>query len=238
VILVTEWSKNAFLNRYPAQPSDKFVLISNGCDLEEFAGLNSMTAAPHNPKFTIVHAGSLNDSENWTRTPAVLFQAVHEILQQQPELAEKLTVAFTNFLPERLRQLVKEMGLSGVVKELGFLSRDKFLRSLKESDLLLTINYEGFSTLIPGKIYEYWAVGGPPILLLSCPGAATSFVERHGLGITVDPSDVAGIQQAILRAYRQSQTAAPLRVRTDGIEEYDRRFLSKRLAEVLRGVAS
>jgi len=233
VILVTEWSKNAFLSRYHGQPSDKFVLISNGCDLEEFTGLNSMTAAPRNSNFTIVHAGSLNDSKSWTRTPAALFQAVQHILQQQPELAEKLTLAFTNFLPEKQRQLAREMGLSGVVKELGFLPRDEFLRRLKESDLLLTINYDGFSTLIPGKIYEYWAVGGPPILLLSCPGAAASFVERHGLGLTAEPSDVAGIQQAILTVYRQSKTAAPLRVSTAGIDAYDRQVLTCKLSQVL-----
>jgi glycosyltransferase involved in cell wall biosynthesis len=233
VILVTEWSKNAFLARYPTQPSDKFVFISNGCDLDEFAVLNSMTAAPRKSNFTIVHAGTLNDSKSWTRTPAALFQAAQHILQQQPELADKLTLAFTDFLPERQRQLVKEIGLSGVVKELGFLPRDEFLRRLKEADLLLTINYEGFSTLIPGKIYEYWAVGGPPILLLSCPGAASSFVERHGLGFTVEPSDVAGIQRAILTVYRQSKTTAPLRVSTAGIEAYDRRALARKLSQIL-----
>jgi glycosyltransferase involved in cell wall biosynthesis len=233
VILVTEWSKNAFLNRYNAQPRDKFVLISNGCDLEEFTGLNSMTAVPRNSNFTIIHAGHLNDSKSWTRTPAALFQAVQHILQQQPELAKKLTLAFTNSLPQKQRQLAKEMGLSGVVKELGFLPRDEFLRRLRESDLLLTINYEGFSTLIPGKIYEYWAIGGPPILLLSCPGAAASFLERHGLGLTAEPWDVAGIQEAILTVYRQSKTAAPLRISTAGIEAYDRQALTDKLAQVL-----
>ena len=184
VILVTEWSKKAFLERYPSEPDEKFVFISNGCDLEEFAVLNSMVIAHRNSKFTIVHAGSLNDSKNWTRSPATLFQAVHYILQQQPELAEKLTLAFTGFLPERQRQLVKELGLSDVVKELGFLPRDELVSYMKEADLLLVINYEGFSTLIPGKIYEYWAIGGPPILLLSCEGAAAEFVEQHNLGIT------------------------------------------------------
>lgn len=233
VILVTEWSKKAFLDRYPTQPSDKFVFISNGCDLGEFAVLNSMTAAPRNPKFTIVHAGSLNDSKNWTRTPAALFQALHHILERQPELVEKLALAFTGFLPERQRRLVEEMGLSAVVSELGFLPRDDLLRLIKASEMLLVINYEGFSTLIPGKIYEYWAVGGPPILLLSCPGAAASFVEQHGLGLTVDPSDVAGIQEAILTVYRQSITAAPLRVSTAGIEAYDRQALTRKLAHVL-----
>ena len=233
VILVTEWSKNAFLDRYPTQPSDKFVFISNGCDLGEFAVLNSMTAAPRNPKFTIVHAGSLNDSKNWTRTPAVLFQALPHILERQPELVEKLTLAFTGFLPERQRRLVEEMGLSDVVTELGFLPRDEFLRRLNEADLLLTINYEGFSTLIPGKIYEYWAVGGPPILLISYPGAATGLVERYGLGVTVEPSDLKGMEQAILTTYLRNQTGAPVRISAAGIEAFDRQALTHSLAKVL-----
>jgi glycosyltransferase involved in cell wall biosynthesis len=238
VILVTEWSKKAFLERYPTQPGDKFIFISNGCDLGEFAVLNSMREAPRNSKFTIVHGGWLNDSKSWTRSPAALFQAVHHILQSQPELAEKLTLAFTGFLPERQRHLVKEMGLSGVVKELGFLPRDEFLRLLAASGMLLVINYEGFSTLIPGKIYEYWAIGGPPILLLSCPGAAANLVEQHSLGLTVDPGDVAGIQQAILRLYCQSNTTAPLRVSTAGIEAYDRQALTYKLAQVLSGICN
>jgi hypothetical protein len=80
-----------------------------------------MVQAPYNSRFTILHAGSLNDSRNWTRTPATLFQAVHQLLQREPDLAEKLTLAFTGVLPERQRQYVEEMGLSGVVRELGFL---------------------------------------------------------------------------------------------------------------------
>lgn len=234
VILVTEGSRNAFLDRYPVEPSDKFVLISNGCDLEEFAVLNdSMPTPPRSPKFTVVHAGSLNDSENWTRSPATLFDAARRILERQPEMAEELRLVFTGFLSERLRQMVRDTGLSDVVKELGFLPHDDLLRLMNAADMLLVINYEGFSTLIPGKVYEYWAVGGPPILLLSCPGAAANLLERYNLGLTVDPLDVDGMQQAILSAYRQSRTALPIRVSTAGIEAYDRRVLTRELAGVL-----
>ena len=153
VILVTEWSKKAFLERYPMQPRNKFILIPNGVDLAEFALLNSMTLAPRSNKFTIVHAGTLNDSGSWKRSVATLFQALHHILQRQPELAEELTLAFTGSLQERPRQLVTEMGLTGVVKELGFLPRDDLLCLMNASEMLLVINYEGFSSLIPGKLY-------------------------------------------------------------------------------------
>jgi glycosyltransferase involved in cell wall biosynthesis len=236
VILVTEWSRNAFLNRYPNLPSDKFVFISNGVDLEEFSLSKSLDATKHDSKFTITHAGSLNDSVNWKRSPAVFFQAVHNIVQRQPELMEELTLAFTGSLPERQRKLVDELGLSRTVKELGFLSQVDFLQLMKASKLLLVINYEGFSTLIPGKIYEYWAIGGPPILLLSCTGAASSLIEQYGLGLTAEPNDVAGIEVAILSVYQKSKSASPMQMSTKGIEAFDRQVLTQKLAKVLFSV--
>ena len=123
-----------------------------------------------------------------------------------------------------------------MVKELGHLQRDEFLRLMKSADLLLAINYEGFSTLIPGKIYEYWAVGGPPILLLSCAGAAQDLIEQKDLGITVPPDDVTAIEEAVLTVYRRRAMGSPMQVSTVGIEEYDRKALSSKLAQTLSDV--
>lgn len=233
VILVTEWSRRAFQDRYPTQPKDKFILISNGCDLGEFVELNSMAPTSHNSKFTIVYTGSLNVSKVWGRSPAGLFQAIQKILQEHPELKENLDFIFAGDLPEEFRELADEMGLSDVIQVLGNLPHNEVPRLTKSADLLLAINYEGWATLIPGKIYEYWAVGGPPILLLSCAGAAAEFVEQHNLGFTVEPYDVDGIHRAILNVYFQSKTATPLRLNTTGIEVYDRQALTCKLVEVL-----
>jgi glycosyltransferase involved in cell wall biosynthesis len=238
VILVTEWSRNAFLDRYSTEPEGKFVFISNGCDLEDFAILKHIPKWPRNSQFTIVHAGLLNDEESWTRSPATFFQAFRHILQKQPELAQKMTLAFTGHLPDGHRRLAEEMGLSSVIKELGHLPRDEFLRLMKSADLLLAINYEGFSTLIPGKIYEYWAVGGPPVLLLSCPGAAWDLIEQKGLGIAVPHDDVRAIEEAVETVYRRYAIGSSMRVSVVGIEEYDRKTLAERLAQTLSEVLS
>jgi glycosyltransferase involved in cell wall biosynthesis len=238
VILVTEWSRKAFLKRYPKQPNDKFVLLPNGCDLEEFAVLHSTTGTPPNSRFTMLHAGTLTDAKHFARSSAPLFQALHSILKREPRLVEDLNLAFTGFLPANQRSLVGQLGLSGIVTELGFLPRAEFLRLMHESDLLVVINYGGFATLIPGKLYEYWAVGGPPILLLSCPGAAASLVEHYSLGVTVEPSDVVGIEDTILRGYRQKKSGLPIRIKTAGIERYDRKALTAQLAQILSGVVN
>lgn len=236
VILVTEWSRNAFLARYPAEPEGKFVFIPNGCDLEDFAARRQVPDLSRRSNFTIVHAGLLNDSQAWTRSPSAFFQALVRIQQDQPELATGLTVAFTGRLPEGYRHLVGEWGLSAIVKELGHLPRTEYVHALQSADLLLAINFDGFSTLVPGKIYEYWAAGGPPILLLSCLGAARDLVERHQLGIAVTPHDVEGIQQALLAVYRRREMGDPMRVNMSGIEKYDRKALASKLAQILSEV--
>jgi glycosyltransferase involved in cell wall biosynthesis len=233
VILVTEPSRNAFVARYPGEPVDKFVFIPNGCDLEDFISLKTVIEPPRDSQFTIVHSGLLNDAEVWRRNPRALFQALCNIRRRYPGLAADLTVAFTGCLPEGYRNMVKAMGLSGVVKEMGHLPREEFVRLLKAADLLLAINYDGFSTLIPGKIYEYWAVGGPPILLLSCQGAAQSLVEKHKLGIAVRPDDVEAIESAVIQVYQQREAGHAPRISTEGIEQYDRKALTRELAQVL-----
>ena len=238
VILVTEWSRNAFVKRYSTMPKDKFVFIPNGCDLDDFTILKQTVNRPRNSEFKIVHAGLLNDSKSWLRSPVTVFQALRHVLQREPDLADKVTLAFTGYLSEENRQLAKEMGLSCVVKELGHLPRDEYIHLMKGADLLLGINYEGLTTLIPGKIYEYWAVGGPPILLLNCQGAAQQLVEKHKLGIVVQPDDVAAIESAVLHVYRQREAGHPMRISTAGIEQYDRKALTKELMQVLSTVVA
>jgi glycosyltransferase involved in cell wall biosynthesis len=184
-------------------------------------------------RFLIVHAGSLSESEDWRRSPEGLFEALQHLCDADAELRRRLTLAFTGRLPQRYRQLVETYGLGDIVEETGHLPREAFGDLLRSADLLLAINYDGAATLIPGKIYEYWMVGQAPILLLSCPGAAESLLVRHGIGTAVEPYDVAGIEHAILQVYRSKLAGHPVRTGTDGIERYERRALTRTLAETL-----
>jgi glycosyltransferase involved in cell wall biosynthesis len=155
------------------------------------------------------------------------------LCNREPGLQDRLTLAFTGQLPERFRQMAARYGLSAQVQEMGHLPREAFVALLKSADLLLAINYDGAATLIPGKIYEYWMVGRAPILLLSCPGAAEGLLGRHEIGTTVDPYDVASIKNAVLDIYRRKASGQPLHITTEGIEQYERRFLTRVLAEAL-----
>lgn len=229
VILVTENSRNAFLSRYSYQPREKFNFIPNGCDLEEFEA--EVADSNDNTVFKIVYAGSLVASKSWERSPAPFFHSIQKLIIQHPNLNNKIKVLFAGEVPEPYQNLIKELGLSETVQCLGNLLHNEVIRLSKSADLLLAIATSGFSTVIPGKIYEYWAVGGPPILLLSLPGAATDLLEKYKLGITVTPMDLDGIQEAILDAYHKKIAGTPLRISKSGIEAFDRRRLTLVLAQ-------
>jgi glycosyltransferase involved in cell wall biosynthesis len=232
VVLVTQASREAFLERYSHQPAEKFVFIANGCDLDDFATVQQIEV-PEHETFRIVHAGLLSMDQGWRRSPEAFFEALHRLAVERPELARRLSVTFTGQLPEPYRQRIQGDGLSGIVHETGFVPHDGFLRLLREADLLLTINYEGFGTLIPGKMYEYWAVGRAPILLLDGQGAARRLVEEHGLGLCAEPDDVEGIVQAIAEVYDKQQAGTPLRIDTTNLEKFDRKALTAQLADLL-----
>jgi glycosyltransferase involved in cell wall biosynthesis len=233
VILVTEQSRRAFATRYPEEPDEKFVLVPNGCDLEDFASVKRNGNRSRDSRFTILHAGLLSETEGWKRNPEALFQALVCIRESYPEVARNLTVAFTGHLPRVYRDMAEAMDLSDIVEEVENLSHDEWVRSMTAADLLLAINYDDWSTIIPAKIYEYWALGGPPILLLSCHGAAQSLVEQHKLGIVVPPYDVEAIQHAVLSVYRRRERGDPIKIDRGSIEGYDRKTLTGKLAQTL-----
>ncbi len=237
VILVTQWSRKAFVARYPSQPAEKFIFIPNGCDLKDFEAVRAMQA-PLNEKFRIVHAGSLNDSKLWARSPRGYFQAVCQMLEKQPQLADRISLEFAGDFTDNHREMAKEMGLAGMIREHGHLKHADVLRLMKSADLLMAMNYEDFATLIPGKIYEYWAVGNAPILFLSCKGAGQELLDEKNLGVTVPPNDVNGIEQAIQNAYDQYALGSPLKINPAGFEEYDRKALAEKLARILSSLFS
>ncbi len=238
VVLVTEWSRRAFVARYPGQPAGKFVLIPNGVDLEQFPADVVERRNGGDGHFRIVHAGLLSVASDWHRSPEGLFRAVSRVLADEPALVGRLRLTFTGRLPEPYRRLADDMGLAGVVEEAGYLSQPDLVRLMARADLLLAINYEGFATLIPGKIYEYWAVGGPPILLLSCEGAASDLISRYGLGLTVPPDDGAAIEAAVLGVFRRREAGSPWLIERKGVEVFDRKALAERMAGTLSGLVA
>jgi glycosyltransferase involved in cell wall biosynthesis len=245
VVLVTPASLEAFVRRYPRLSRDRFACIPNGVDLADFDGAGGAAESPparplldaEDGCFTIVHAGLLTVAADWRRSPYGFFRALARIRDADPRVYRCLRVVFTGALPREYREQAAGCGVGDIVQEAGYVPRPAFVALLRRADLLLAINYEGFETLVPGKLYEYWAAGSAPILLLSVPGAAQALVDGHGLGRTLAPDNSEGIADAVVAWCRQAQSGQPACISRDGLEAFDRARLAAHLAGILDEVA-
>ncbi|HEY0827925.1 MAG TPA: glycosyltransferase, partial [Bacilli bacterium] len=139
---------------------------------------------------------------------------------------------------------VHELGLEKQVEILGHLPHSKALEALKSADILILIGDTDpdSGSYIPGKLYEYMAIGHP-ILALSLSGESTQIIEKFNLGEVVDPSSLEQIKSAILKLYGQWSTGNRER---DGNEEpqvrpstliYERKEQARMLAALMDELA-
>lgn len=236
VILVTKWSLNTFRSRYPGLPKSRFAYIPNGCDLEDFPPPDAEMEKRDPPVFSIVHTGLVPPWGAWNRDPSGFFRAVSRLRAKDYAFRDDVRIEFTGTLPAPHREAVEKYGLTDVVEEHGHLPHARFRQLLWDASLLLAINYNNFSTLIPGKIYEYWAAGKAPILLLGARGAASELIAEHGIGFHTTPDDVPGIEAILRNTYAAHRRGDPIVINRDAIEEYDRKNLSLQLDSLLNSL--
>jgi glycosyltransferase involved in cell wall biosynthesis len=94
------------------------------------------------------------------------------------------------------------------------------------------------ATIIPGKTYEYLAAG-PPVLAAVPDGDARDLLAAAGNCYLVRPSDVIGIASALERALENWRAGtAPKRPPAALLAQFERRQLTRQLAQILHGVAS
>lgn len=225
VILVTPASLENYRQRYSNY--SHFNLVTNGVDLEDYADIDLCAIRPS--MFKVTYAGSLG---RHNRSPANFFKAFQRLLHDPDVDANACLACFPIHMNPDFWRAVSEMGLDHWVKSVPILPMDQFKRHLAESCVLLSINYYGETTLVPGKLYEYWAVGRP-ILLIEKPGAATELVREYDLGLTADPDDVDGIYRALRSLYQDYSGGRCKRSNREGLVRFSREDLTRRLCSII-----
>lgn len=192
ITTVTESFAQDFKRLYPAR--DVHV-IYNGFDPEDFMELKG---SPPNAPLTFAYTGILYGK----RHPRYFFQALKRLIDNgmiRPDDV-RLEVAGVLDYPGRSenRDALIALGLETVVRDHGFLPHREALALLKTSHVLIVFGDQEATAgrYIPGKLFEYMAIGRPILGLLK-PGEASRIIEQFALGVHADPSDVDEIEEAL-----------------------------------------
>jgi len=172
------------------------------------------------------------------RTPYYLFRAIRHLLDEGRIDKEDIYMIFAGSDTQADRDLARRFDLEEMVSFKGYLHHDESIGLLASADVLfvpLHVSQNGqYPLIIPGKIYEYLSMG-KPVLALVPKGDARDLLQKSGLGVVCDPTDVGQISQAVLSLLERfrSSTGLKMQAQEDVVKQFDRRQLTRKLAVML-----
>jgi glycosyltransferase involved in cell wall biosynthesis len=168
------------------RPRGRVVTIPNGCDFDDFAGLEYRRGE----RFRLTHAGSFFGR----RDPGPFLRAL------AAAGLEEVLVRFAGDFRPRDRELLESLGLGGQVELLEYVPRRRSLELQRESDALLLLipDAEGRGRgILSGKVFEYLAAERPILAVVPPDGAAADLIRETGAGVVAAPDDVEAIRDAL-----------------------------------------
>ncbi len=199
-------------------------VITNGYDYESVGKVDLDT------KFSLAHIGSLLSDRN----PEVLWKILEELVTTNKIFASMLQLNFVGSVSKEVLRSIEEHNLSQYVNLIGYVPHTEAIKHQKKSQVLLLIEIDSEETkcIIPGKLFEYM-VSSRPILAIGPKGSDVYDILRAtNTGNYFLYSDQDVIKEAVLDMF-QAFRSGELKSNAIGLQQYSRKSLTKKLAELI-----
>lgn len=237
VVLVTDRMAEAFRRQYAGcLPGDHFAVVPNGFDP---ALLPTPQTLRTPGAFEIVHTGALY----YGRSIASLLAAVAALAEQDAAFTAAVRLTFVGTLDAAARAELEGSPLRERVRLAGQLDHAATLDSMRRAALLLLVanTTPGAEATVPGKLFEYLAVGRPVLAVAPASSSTADVLARTGGGYLASGDDATGLVDALRQAFADFTAGRPRQAAAAEVARYDRRALAGELArlfeQVLAGAA-
>jgi glycosyltransferase involved in cell wall biosynthesis len=208
-------------------PKGRVVTIANGCDFDDFAGIEYVRT----DRFRLTHAGSFFGK----RDPKPFLRALAE------SGLEDVTVRFVGDFRPGDREFMESLGLADRVELIEYVPRRESLRLQRDSDALLLLIPEAGGRgrgVLSGKVFEYLAAERPVLAVVPEDGAAAELIRKTGAGVVAGPEDVPAIRVALVALHAQWRdgTLAATPLSPEWRDKLSRASRVEELAELLESL--
>ncbi|KQT17606.1 glycosyl transferase family 1 [Chryseobacterium sp. Leaf404] len=202
--------------------------ITNGFD--ETDASTSLSMTQKSTKFTLSYIGVLEQLRN----PENLWKALDNLVKTNSDFAENFSLKFVGRIDDKILESIENSALKNHILNLGYLSHDKAVSEMSNSNLLLMTNFPNDSSkgIIPGKIFEYLATGKQIISFGPDEADVAKILDETKAGKHFSYSDSKEIEDFILEKFELWKNGNLLE-NTQNIEQFSRRNLTKQLSEIL-----
>ncbi|HEY8420814.1 MAG TPA: glycosyltransferase family 4 protein [Thermoclostridium sp.] len=209
----------------------KFHVIPNGFDREDFEGIEP--GGP-NDKFTLTYTGLIYGNTS----PETVFSAVEKLNKEGLiNLAEIRLRFIGRFKEEELYKMAKAHNIQGAIQILPYMPHRESVKNLMHSDALLLLLGKGTDAIYTGKLMEYINVGKPILATIPANGAAARLITETRTGFVADCDDVDTTARNFKTLYDYwKQGTGFFNPDREKIAQYERRELTKKLADIFDGL--
>jgi len=232
VVTVTPQSYRLYMGRYAyLEQPQKFHLIPNGCDLDEYDDLEHRERRIGSSRFLIMSAAWGFRKDYRDIRPFLL--ALDVFFKRYPDAKDKVDVVLLgDSLSADYDELLLDLNLDKVIQRVGPVKRNKLIDWLWKADLFLLVQPVNNTTAISGTLYEYWATGKAPVLLISEEGASSALVEENRIGKHFLFHQVAEIAEYIEKIFNAYESGQPIWIEREGIQNFDRKALARQMEDI------
>lgn len=178
------------------------------------------------------------------RDPKYLLEAFELLLQEKPELINKMKLLFIGWIKRDIKMekwLVDRLS-KGVLKKTvelkGFLPHREALLEMQQADVLLTFNSKEIviNGSLESKFFEYLYSGNSILALTPSDCDMAKLIRNMGAGIVVPPNKPKLISKAIYKLYQDYCNGLLQSAACDDVMQFERKQLTNRLAELFDAV--
>jgi len=227
ISVISPGLKEEFINR-----AKRLEIIYNGYDEQDF---KNVKAAIHK-KFILAYVGNLKPNQN----VKTLWNVLAAMKKNIPDFARKFSLQITGLADTEIKKDMKQAGISDLVQFLPFVQHKEAIQRMTSANMLLFIIPEskGNRLILTGKIFEYLACKKPMLSIGPCDGDAAAILQSCGRKPMIDYKDSKQMQHTIRDAYKQSKssTRMPLKLINNVHEQYSRKGMTGKLAELLNDI--
>ena len=207
-------------------PPRRLQVIANGCDFEDFEGLEYRPGE----HLRVTHAGSFFGR----RDPRAFLDAL-------ARTDGSIVARFVGGFPTAYREYADRLGLGDRVEVLSHRSRAEVFALQRDSDALLLLipDNEGRGRgVLSGKIFEYLAAERPILAVVPPDGEAAALIRGTGAGTIVAPDDVDGMAVALteLDELRRTGSLRETPLAPEWRDRLSRRARAREYADLLEAV--
>jgi glycosyltransferase involved in cell wall biosynthesis len=225
IICVTQYHHKKYIEIFP-QFKGKFELITNGFDEQDFC------FSPTFVKKEYMQIG-YNGSVSSLVPLKPILDSIYEIYTKY-QIKIVLNIATQN-KKSKIRKIHPQCFDSGLVDFQGFLSHNASLNNINQTDLLLLMFANNTSTegSYSGKVFEYFMIGKPILLLHRKNSVLAKLIKNTSTGVTINIDNHRSIIKYLLNAHKSWQNnKIAYNPNKHEIEKYNYNNLTQKLANL------